>query len=71
VKCTLKSIKSWLGFNDVQISNRIRIRRADQAQSPKVVEERVPTKEELRRALICATSQSRVAIALMALMACS
>lgn len=51
VKCTLKAVKSWLAYNDVQISKNIRIRRADDAQSRQVIEERVPTKEELRRVL--------------------
>jgi len=66
VNCTLKATKSWLAFNDRHITRKIRIRHADDAQSRQVLEERVPTKEELRKMLLSATKQSRVAIALMA-----
>jgi integrase len=66
IKCQIKGVKSWLTFNDVLISRNIRIRHTDDAQSRQVMEERVPTKEELRRILLSATKQSRVAIALMA-----
>ena len=55
VSCTLKALKSWLAFNNIEITKKIRIRRADDAQSQQIINERVSTKEELRRVLNCAT----------------
>ncbi len=64
VKNTLQAVASWLGFNDLQLRKRIKVRGAD--ETPSLKDERVPTKDELHHILLSATKQSRVRIILIA-----
>ena len=61
---TVKPVKSWLLANDIELRHKIKIRGVD--ETPSFREERIPTKDELKRILLSATKQSRVAVALMA-----
>jgi len=61
---TLKSIRSWLLANDVELRHKLKIKGVD--DTPTLRNERIPSKEELRRILLSARKQSRVAVALMA-----
>lgn len=60
-----KVLKSWLKFNDIQISFNVNIK--DEHHNPTIENERVPTKDELSRILGKATKRARVSIGLMAL----
>jgi len=59
-----KVILSWLKFNDIRLQLTVNI--AGENETPTIVNERVPSKEELARILRKATSRGRVAIAIMA-----
>jgi hypothetical protein len=61
---TMKAVKSWLLSNDIELRHKIQIRGL--YETPSLTDERIPSKEELRRILLSATKQSRVAVALMA-----
>ncbi len=64
VQSTVKVVKSWLSHNRVELKRRIKIKGA--ADTPSLKEERVPTREELRRILLSADKQARVASVLVA-----
>jgi hypothetical protein len=64
VRNTVKAVKSWLNFNDIQVTKKIKIRNVD--DTPTLRNERVPTPEELQRILLSASKQSRVAVVLIA-----
>jgi len=64
LQTTVKVVKSWLNYNDVELRHKIKIRGAN--ETPSLKDERVPTKEELRRILLSATKQARVACILLA-----
>ena len=59
-----KVILSWLKFNDIRLQLTVNI--SGENETPTIVNERVPSKEELARILRKATSRGRVAIAVMA-----
>ncbi len=59
-----KVILSWLKFNDIRLQLTVNI--SGENETPTIVNERVPGKEELARILRKATSRGRVAIAIMA-----
>ena len=61
---TIKVIKSWLAHNGIELKRKIKITGAH--ETPTLKEERVPTKEELRRIFLSASKQARVACALVA-----
>jgi hypothetical protein len=61
---TIKVIKSWLAHNRVELKRKIKITGAH--ETPTLKDERVPTKEELRRIFLSASKQARVACALVA-----
>lgn len=61
---TLKAVRSWLSANDVELRHKIRIKGVNDA--PSLRNERIPSKEELRRILLSARKQARVAVAIMA-----
>lgn len=50
---TVKAVKSWLLANDIELRHKIRIRGVD--ETPTLKDERIPSKEELRRILLSAT----------------
>jgi len=59
-----KVILSWLKFNDIRLQLTVNI--SGENETPTIVNERVPNKEELVRIIRKATSRGRVAIAIMA-----
>lgn len=59
-----KVLRSWLKFNDIQISFNVNIK--DEHHNPTIENERVPTKEELSKILRKASTRARVSIGLMA-----
>jgi integrase len=61
---TIKVIKSWLAHNGIELKRKIKITGAH--ETPTLKDERVPTKEELRRIFLSASKQARVACALVA-----
>jgi integrase len=64
IKSTVKAVKSWLAYNGVELKRKIKIRGAD--ETPSLKEERVPTKDELRRIFLSASKQARVSSVLLA-----
>lgn len=64
IHSNVKAVKSWLSFNEIEIKNRIRIEGSQ--ETPTLKDERVPTKEELKRILLAADTQQRVACILLA-----
>jgi len=64
LQTTVKVLKSWLSHNGVEFRRRIKIRGVN--ETPSLKEERVPTKEELRRIFLSSGKQTRVASVLLA-----
>ena len=60
----LKAVKSWLAHHGVKVELPVKVRGAQMA--PTLVNERVPTQDELRAILKAATTRNRVECALMA-----
>jgi integrase len=58
-----KVLFSWLSYNGVEIKLKVNIKGV--SDSPTIANERVPTNEELAKALRKATSRGRVAMAMM------
>ena len=61
---TIKVIKSWLAHKGIELERRVKITGA--YETPTLRDERVPTKDELRRVFLSASKQARVACALVA-----
>jgi len=61
---SLKALRSWLAHNGIKVTRKVKVRGAD--QTPSLVDERVPTPEELRRIFLAATPRDRVSCVLMA-----
>jgi integrase len=61
----VKSVKSWLNFNDVQINRRIRISNRD--ATPTLQDERIPSKEELKALLRAGDERAGAIICLVAM----
>jgi hypothetical protein len=64
IESEIKSVKSWLAHNGKDIRKKIRIGGARDA--PSLKDERVPTKEELRRVFLSTDKKTRVACILVA-----
>jgi len=60
----VKAVKSWLQFNHIILVGRIRIRGTE--ETPTLIEERVPSQQELGRILNLAGLREKVAIMLIA-----
>jgi hypothetical protein len=60
----LKTVNSWLRFNDYRPITKIKI--GNRNQRPTIEDERIPTKEELRKILNYADERGRTSICLMA-----
>jgi len=60
----MKAVKSWLKYNDVTLTRRIKIRNS--TATPTIENEQVPSKEGLARILRASPSRVKVAIALIA-----
>jgi hypothetical protein len=60
----LKAVKSWLRYNNVMLTRRIKIKNS--TATPTIENEKVPSQEELSRILRASPSRIKVAIALIA-----
>ncbi len=63
-KSTVKAVRSWLSFNRKEIKVRLKIRGVE--ETPSLKDERVPTKEELKKIFLSGDKRSRVASVLIA-----
>ena len=61
---TTKVVKSWLAHNGIQLKRKIKITGAH--ETPTLKDERVPTKEELKRIFLSGSKQARTACAIVA-----
>lgn len=61
----LKAVKSWLRYNGIKLTRKIRISHA--GRTPTLEDEQIPTKEELARIFRVSPSRVRVAEAFLAL----
>lgn len=59
IESTLKAVKSWLSHNGKEVRRKIKIRGA--RDTPSLKDERVPTREELRRILLSGDKKARTA----------
>ena len=64
IHSTLKSVRSWLGHNGIRILRPVKVKGSQLA--PTLIDERVPTPQELGRILELASPQERVCLVLMA-----
>jgi hypothetical protein len=64
IESTLKAVKSWLNHNGKDVRRRIKIRGA--RDTPSLKDERVPTREELRRIFLSGDKKARTACILVA-----
>ncbi len=64
IESTLKAVKSWLAHHNRTVVGKIKIRGA--RDTPSLAEERVPTKEELRRIFLSGDKKARAASVLVA-----
>jgi hypothetical protein len=64
IESTLKAVKSWLSHNGKEVRRKIKIRGA--RDTPSLKDERVPTREELRRILLSGDKKARTACILVA-----
>ncbi|MGA2625450.1 MAG: site-specific integrase [Candidatus Bathyarchaeia archaeon] len=60
----LKGVKSWLAHNEIELKRPIKVRDAD--ATPRIADERVPTKEELKTVLVYAGERAKASICLIA-----
>ncbi len=63
IHSSVKAVKSWLSHNDITIQRKIKIKDAWKATT--LVNERIPTIDELRRVFLSATIRDRVSCVLM------
>jgi hypothetical protein len=61
---TVKIVKSWLSHNGKEVKRKIKIKGA--RETPSLKDERVPTKEELKRILLSGDKKARAACVLIA-----
>ncbi len=64
ITSTLKAVKSWLAYNDIEIKRKIRVKGAQ--ETPSLKDERVPTQRELQKILSFADPKVKVAASLVA-----
>jgi len=64
IESTVKSVKSWLAYNQIYIKGKIKIRGARKA--PTLADEKIPSIDELRRIFLASSMRNRVACALVA-----
>ena len=64
IESTLKAVKSWLSHNGIEIKRKIKIKGA--RDTPSLKDERVPTRDELRRIPLSGDKKARVACVLVA-----
>jgi hypothetical protein len=59
----LKSVKSWLMFNGKEVKGNIKIRGAK--DTPTLINERVPSQDELKKVLLCGDEKARAVCILL------
>jgi len=64
IESTVKCVKSWLAHNGKEVRRKIRIK--DARESPSLKDERVPTKEELKRTFLSGDKKTRASSVLVA-----
>ena len=64
IESMLKAVRSWLSHNGKEVKRKIRIKGA--RDTPSLKDERVPTKEELKRIFLSGDRKARVACVLIA-----
>jgi len=64
IESTLKAVKSWLSHNGIETKRKIKIKGA--RDTPSLRDEKVPTREELRRILLSGDKKARAASVLIA-----
>ena len=64
IKNTIKAVKSWLAFNSITLPRKIKV--ANSEDTPTLTEERIPTKEELKKIFNAGDSRERSACAIVA-----
>jgi integrase len=64
IQSTLKAVKSWLAHNRIEVKGKIKIKGTQ--DTPTLKDERVPTKEELRKILLSGDKKARVSSVLVA-----
>jgi hypothetical protein len=60
----IKSVKSWLRFNDISLTRKITI--GNRGSTPSIEDERVPMKDELKQILNYSKSRGRTSVSLIA-----
>ncbi len=60
----IKSVKSWLRFNDIILTRKITI--GNRGSTPSIEDERVPMKDELKQILNYSKSRGRTSVSLLA-----
>ncbi len=64
IQSTLKALKSWLTHNRIELKGKIKVSGAQ--DTPSLKEERVPTREELRKIFLSGDKKARVSWVLVA-----
>jgi len=64
IHSTLKAVKSWLAFNRIEVKGKIKIKGSQ--DTPTLKDERVPTKEELKKIFLSGDKKARVSSVLVA-----
>jgi hypothetical protein len=64
IQSLLKTVKSWLRYNDITLTRRIKI--SNPTATPTIEDEQIPSHEELARILRASSPRIRSAIALLA-----
>jgi site-specific recombinase XerD len=64
IRGLLKSLRSWLRYNDVQLTRKIKV--SNPSATPTIEDEEIPSHEELSRILRASSSRARVAEVLIA-----
>jgi hypothetical protein len=64
IESILKALRSWLSFNDREVRKKIKIKGA--SDTPSLENERVPTKDELRKIFLSGDEKARATCALIA-----
>jgi hypothetical protein len=64
IRGLLKSVRSWLRYNDVTLTRKIKI--SNPNATPTIEDEQIPSKEELSKILRASSSRARVAEVLIA-----
>lgn len=64
IQSTLKAVKSWLAHNRVELKGKIKVKGAQ--DTPTLRDERVPTKQELKKIFLSGNKKARVSSVLVA-----